>query len=45
MSVQIMCPRGDMRENPAEPLYRGVGVERILEGSSEIQRVVIGGEF
>jgi alkylation response protein AidB-like acyl-CoA dehydrogenase len=34
-----------MRENPAARLYRDVTIERNLEGSSEIQRVLIGGKF
>ncbi len=30
-----------MRENPVERLYREVRVNRIWEGTSEIQRVII----
>ena len=30
-----------MRENPVERLYRDVRVDRIWEGTSEIQRVII----
>jgi acyl-CoA dehydrogenase len=41
-AVQILGGRGYMRENPVERLYRDVRVERIWEGSSEIQRMIIG---
>jgi len=34
-----------MRENPVERLYRDVRVDRIWEGTSEIQRVIIGGQL
>ena len=44
-AVQILGGRGYMRENPVERLYRDVRVERIWEGSSEIQRVIIGGQI
>jgi len=36
--------RGYMRENPVERLYRDVRVDRIWKGTSEIQRVIIGGQ-
>ena len=39
--VQIFGGRGYMRRNPAERLWREVRVDRIWEGTSEIQRVVI----
>ena len=39
--VQIFGGRGYMRENPAERLWREVRVDRIWEGTSEIQRLVI----
>ena len=42
-ALQIMGGRGYMRECPIERLYRDVRVDRIWEGTSEIQRVVIGG--
>jgi alkylation response protein AidB-like acyl-CoA dehydrogenase len=44
-AVQILGGRGYMRENPVERLYRDVRVERIWEGSSEIQRMIIGGQI
>jgi alkylation response protein AidB-like acyl-CoA dehydrogenase len=34
-----------MRENPVERLNRDVRVDRIWEGTSEIQRVIIGGQI
>ena len=34
-----------MRENPVERLYRDVRVDRIWEGTSEIQRIVVGGRI
>ena len=44
-AVQILGGRGYMRENPVERLYRDIRVERIWEGTSEIQRMVIGGQI
>jgi acyl-CoA dehydrogenase len=44
-AVQILAGRGYMRENPVERLYRDIRVDRIWEGTSEIQRVVIGGQI
>jgi alkylation response protein AidB-like acyl-CoA dehydrogenase len=44
-AVQILGGRGYMRENPVERLYRDVRVDRIWEGTSEIQRAVIGGQI
>ncbi len=41
-ALQILGGRGYMRENPVERLYRDVRVDRIWEGTSEIQRVIIG---
>jgi acyl-CoA dehydrogenase len=44
-AVQIHGGRGYMREQPVERLYREVRVDRIWEGTSEIQRAVIGNEL
>ncbi len=44
-AVQIHGGRGYMREQPVERLYREVRVDRIWEGTSEIQRMVIGNEL
>ncbi|MEI3613386.1 acyl-CoA dehydrogenase family protein [Pseudogracilibacillus sp. SO30301A] len=44
-AVQILAGRGYMRENPVERLWRDVRVDRIWEGTSEIQRVIIGGQI
>jgi len=41
-AVQIFGGRGYMRENVAERMFRELRVERIWEGASEIQRVIIG---
>ncbi|MGH9291404.1 MAG: acyl-CoA dehydrogenase family protein [Acidimicrobiales bacterium] len=40
-AVQIFGGRGYMRENVAERLWRELRVERIWEGTSEVQRVII----
>jgi acyl-CoA dehydrogenase len=40
-SLQILGGRGYMRENPVERLYRDIRVDRIWEGTSEIQRTII----
>jgi acyl-CoA dehydrogenase len=34
--------RGYMRENVAERMFRELRVERIWEGASEIQRIIVG---
>ena len=39
--VQVFGGRGYMRENPAERYLRELRVDRIWEGTSEIQRVII----
>ena len=41
-AVQIFGGRGYMRENVAERFYRELRVDRIWEGTSEIQRMIIG---
>ena len=43
--VQVLGGRGYMRENPVERLYRDLRVDRIWEGTSEIQRVVLANEL
>jgi alkylation response protein AidB-like acyl-CoA dehydrogenase len=40
-AVQNFGGRGYMRENVAERFYRELRVDRIWEGTSEIQRVII----
>src|SRR5450759_2714120 len=44
-AVQVFGGRGYMRENVAERFYRELRVERIWEGTSEIQRVIIAGQL
>ncbi|MCJ7832326.1 MAG: acyl-CoA dehydrogenase [Actinobacteria bacterium] len=44
-AVQIHGGRGYMRDYPVERLYRELRVDRIWEGTSEIQRAVIGNEL
>jgi butyryl-CoA dehydrogenase len=43
--VQIFGGRGYMREQPVERLWRELRVDRIWEGTSEIQRLVIANEI
>jgi alkylation response protein AidB-like acyl-CoA dehydrogenase len=40
-AVQVFGGRGYMRENVAERLFRELRVERIWEGTSEVQRSII----
>ena len=40
-AVQVFGGRGYMRENVAERMFRELRVERIWEGASELQRVII----
>lgn len=42
-AVQIFGGRGYMRENVAERFFRELRVDRIWEGTSEIQRMIIAG--
>jgi alkylation response protein AidB-like acyl-CoA dehydrogenase len=44
-AVQIHGGRGYMREEPVERLWRELRVDRIWEGTSEIQRTVIGNQL
>ncbi|MGA8666588.1 MAG: acyl-CoA dehydrogenase family protein [Candidatus Dormiibacterota bacterium] len=43
--LQVFGGRGYMRENVAERFYRELRVERIWEGTSEVQRVIIAGQL
>ena len=40
-ALQIFGGRGYMRENPVERLCRELRVDRIWEGTSEIQRLIV----
>jgi acyl-CoA dehydrogenase len=44
-ALQVLGGRGYMRENPVERLYRDIRVDRIWEGTSEIQRLVVAGQI
>jgi acyl-CoA dehydrogenase len=44
-AVQVFGGRGYMRENVAERFYRELRVERIWEGTSEIQRAIIAAQM
>jgi len=44
-AVQIFGGRGYMRENIAERFFRELRVERIWEGASELQRLIIAGQL
>ncbi len=43
LAVQVHGGSGYMREAPVERLYRDVRLLRLYEGTSEIQRLIIGG--
>ncbi len=43
-AVQIFGGRGYIRDYPVERLWRELRVDRIWEGTSEIQRLVIANE-
>ena len=40
-ALQILGGRGYMTENPVARFYREVRVDRIWEGTSEIQRLIV----
>jgi acyl-CoA dehydrogenase len=44
-AVQVFGGRGYMRENVAERFFRELRVERIWEGTSEIQRMIVAGQL
>jgi acyl-CoA dehydrogenase len=44
-AVQMFGGRGYMRDNPVERLFRELRVDRIWEGTSEIQRLIVGNEI
>jgi acyl-CoA dehydrogenase len=44
-AVQVHGGRGYMREQPVERIWREIRVDRIWEGTSEIQRLVIANEL
>jgi acyl-CoA dehydrogenase len=43
--LQVFGGRGYMRENPVERLWRELRVDRIWEGTSEIQRLIVANEL
>jgi acyl-CoA dehydrogenase len=43
LAVQIHGGSGYMREIPVERIYRDVRLLRLYEGTSEIQRLIVGG--
>jgi alkylation response protein AidB-like acyl-CoA dehydrogenase len=44
-AVQVFGGRGYMRENVAERMFRELRVERIWEGASEVQRLIVAGQL
>jgi alkylation response protein AidB-like acyl-CoA dehydrogenase len=44
-AVQVFAGRGYMRENVAERFFRELRVERIWEGTSEVQRAIIAAQM
>ena len=45
LAVQVHDGAGYMREVPVERIYREVRLLRLYEGTSEIQRLIIGGSL
>jgi len=45
LAVQVHGGTGYMREIPVERIYREVRLLRLYEGTSEIQRLIIGGSL
>ena len=43
LAVQIHGGTGYMREIPVERIYRDVRLLRLYEGTSDIQRLIVGG--
>jgi alkylation response protein AidB-like acyl-CoA dehydrogenase len=44
-ALQVLGGRGYMRDSPVEHLYRDIRVDRIWEGTSEIQRLIVAGQL
>ena len=44
-AIQVLGGAGYTRDYPVERLYRDIRVERIWEGASEIQKVIIAGQI
>jgi acyl-CoA dehydrogenase len=44
-ALQIFGGRGYMRENPVERLWRELRVDRIWEGTTEVQKLIVGNEL
>jgi acyl-CoA dehydrogenase len=40
-ALQLFGGRGYMRENPVERLWRDTRIDRIWEGTSEMQRLIV----